>query len=93
MLVDLLIKSGCKTREEITIKKIKLERKEALANIGKDLDIGDFIKLGIGEKKQKIGNDPKTLAETLEALIGAIYIDSGFDTSKEVITRLFEKRI
>jgi ribonuclease-3 len=45
VLVDLLIKSGCKTRDEITSKKIRLEREETLAKISQDLGIGPFIKL------------------------------------------------
>ena len=77
VLVDLLIKSGCKTRDTITIKKKGLEREEALAKIGRDLGIGSFIKLGVGEEKQKANEEPKVLAETLEALIGAIYCDGG----------------
>jgi len=90
VLVDLLIKSGCKTRGEITDKKKRLEREEMLAKICQDLRIGPFIKLGIGEKKQKADEEPRVLAETLEALIGAIYLDGGYDSSKEVITRWFE---
>ncbi|HIE31005.1 MAG TPA: dsRNA-specific ribonuclease [Methanosarcinales archaeon] len=90
VLVDLLIKSGCKTRDEITNSKAKLEREETLAKIGQSLGIGPFIKLGVGEGKQKAYEEPKVLAETLEALIGAIYLDRGYSTSKGVITEWFE---
>jgi ribonuclease-3 len=90
ILVDLLIQSGCSTREEITKKKEGLEREERLAEVGRDLGIGKFISLGAGEKKQKAEEEPKVLAETFEALIGAIYRDRGYDASKEVVTRLYE---
>lgn len=90
VLVDLLIKSGCKTREEITTKKQKLEREEALAKIAQKLAIGPFIKLGIGEKKQKANEEPKVLAETLEAIIGAIYFDGAYDTVKGVIAKWYK---
>ena len=90
VLVDILIKSGCKTREEITSKKIRLEREETLAKISQDLGIGPFIKLGVGEEKQKANEEPKVLAETLEALIGAIYLDGGYSVSKGVITKWFK---
>ena len=89
VLVDLLIQSGCKTREEITRKKIELEREESLAKIGRELDIGNSIMLGIGEKKQRANEEPYVLAETFEALIGAIYLDGGYDTLKKIITNLF----
>ncbi|MBA1342982.1 MAG: Ribonuclease 3 [ANME-2 cluster archaeon] len=90
VLVDLLIKSGCKTRDEITSKKRGLEREETLAKIGQNLGIGPFIKLGVGEGKQKADEEPKVLAETLEALIGAIYLDGGYSASEGVITEWFE---
>jgi len=90
VLVDLLIKSGCKTRDEITSEKIRLEREEGLAKIAQDIGIGPFIKLGAGEKKHRANEEPKVLAETLEALIGAIYLDGGYDAAKKVITRWFK---
>ncbi|NQE44880.1 Ribonuclease 3 [ANME-1 cluster archaeon GoMg2] len=90
VLADLLIKSGCKTSDEISSKKKELERKESLARISQSLGIGQFIKLGAGEKKQKANEEPYVLAETLEALIGAIYLDGGYDASKEVITKWFK---
>ncbi len=89
-LVDLLIKSGCKTRDEITTQKKGLEREETLAKVGQNLSIGSFIKLGAGERKQMANEEPNVLAETLEALIGAIYLDGGYDASKEVITKWFK---
>lgn len=90
VLIDLLIKSGCKTREEITRKKKGLERQEGLSKISQSLGIGTYIRLGVGEKKQKADCEPKVLAETFEALIGAIYLDGGYDTSKKVIERWFK---
>jgi len=88
-LVDLLIRSGCDTRDDITLKKKDLEREEKLAQIGRDLGIGVAIKLGVGEKKQRAGEEPKVLAETLEAIIAAIYYDGGFEVAKGKISKWF----
>jgi ribonuclease-3 len=90
VLVDLVIQSGCKTRDEITRKKIELEREESLAKIGCELGIGESIMLGVGEKKQRANEEPYVLAETFEAVIGAIYLDGGYDTAKKIITNLFK---
>ncbi|MFB0510060.1 MAG: ribonuclease III domain-containing protein [bacterium] len=90
VLVDLLIKSGCSTREEITTKKQRLEREEMLDQIGRKLSIGPYIKLGIGEKKQNADQEPKVIAETLEAIIGSIYVDGGYETAKSVIAQWFK---
>lgn len=92
-LVDLLIKSGCGSRKEITERKKGIEQKKSLAIIAKDLGIGPFIILGRGEKKQKIHRGPYVLAETLEALIGAIYLDRGFDSSREIVEKWFNKYV
>lgn len=90
VLVDLLIKAGCTTREEITTRKQKLEREETLAEIARNLSIGQFIKLGIGERKMNADKEPKVLAETLEAIIGAIYFDKGYNTTKTVIAEWYK---
>jgi len=90
VLVDRLIESGCDTRDDITLKKKELEREEKLAEIGRTLGIGSAIKLGIGENKQKANEEPKVLAETLEALIAAIYLDGGYDVSRETISKWFK---
>lgn len=89
VLVDRLIASGYKTREEITNRKMELESVEGLARISRELGIGASIKLGLGEKKQKANEKQYVLAETLEALIGAIYLDGGYDIAKETIIRWF----
>jgi len=90
VLVDLLIKAGCETRDEITRKKEDLENVAALAKISRELEIGDYIILGVGEKKQRAHEVQSVLAETLEAVIGAIYLDGGYDTAKKVIAQLFK---
>ncbi len=89
VLVDLLIASGCKTREEITNRKMELESEEGLAKISRELGIGSSIKLGIGEIRQKANEKQYVLAETLEALIGAIYLDCGFDACRKTIIKWF----
>lgn len=90
VLIDLLIKSGCSTRGEITIRKKSLEREEELADVSKRLGIGSVLKLGKGEEKQNAQDEPYVLAETFEAVIGAIYLDGGFDASKRTIIKLFD---
>lgn len=93
ILIDLLIESGCNSRDEITSRKKKLEREEGLAEISRELGIGPYIKLGIGEKKQKADEEPYVLAETFEALIAAIYMDGGFEVTRNIIQRLFKDHL
>jgi ribonuclease-3 len=93
VLIDLLIESGCNSRDYITGKKKKLEREEGLAEMSTKLGIGPYIKLGIGEKKQKADEEPYVLAETFEALIAAIYLDGGFEVTRKIIKRLFKDHL
>jgi ribonuclease III len=90
VLVDLLIRAGCSTPDEITQKKKELEREEILSRIAGDLGIGSFIHLGAGEEKHHADRQPYVLAETLEALIGAIFIDGGYEAAEQRIKRWFD---
>jgi ribonuclease-3 len=90
VLIDLLIKKGVNSRGEITTRKKFYEREEGLAQVSKRLGIGSVLKLGKGEEKQRADEEPYVLAETFEAVIGAIYLDGGFEASKETIEKLFE---
>jgi ribonuclease-3 len=89
ILTDLLIRNGAESRDEITQRKKDLEREERLAEIGRRLGIGRYIRLGIGEKKQKAGDEPYVLAETLEAIIGAIFLDGGYEAAEQCVKRWF----
>lgn len=90
VLVDKLIENGVETRDEITKQKIRLEREENLAKISESLGIGSSLRMGKGETKQEANKEPYVLAETLEAVIGAIYLDGGYDECQKTIVRWFE---
>ena len=53
------------------------------------LGLGEYLLLGKGEEQSRGREKPSILANTMEALIGALYLDAGFDTSIGVISRLF----
>ena len=56
-----------------------------LADIAKKLDIGKYLLLGKGEKLQKGNLNPTNLANSLESIIGAIYLDSNLKTTRKII--------
>ena len=89
VLIDILIRNGVATPDMITRKKIELEREENLAVIGREIHIGPYIKLGKGEAKHNAGEQPYVLAETLEAIIGAIFLDGGYICAEERIKEWF----
>lgn len=58
---------------------------EVLAKIARDMHIGDYLHLGPGEQKSGGSERESILADALEAIIGAIYIDSDIDTCRQCI--------
>lgn len=66
---------------------------DALAVIATELELGDYIRLGSGELKSGGFRRKSILADTLEALFGAVYLDGGFDAAAGVIERLFVPRL
>lgn len=87
ILVDRLVEEGSTTPEKITSKKQEIEKRETLGYLSKNLELGSFLRLGAGEKKQKINKQKNTLAETLEAVIAAIYLDVGFEAAKRIVMK------
>ncbi|MFO7306492.1 MAG: ribonuclease III [Gammaproteobacteria bacterium] len=66
---------------------------DALALIAAEIGLGDQLRLGSGELKSGGFRRKSILADSLEALFGAIYLDGGFDAAATVIERLFVPRL
>ena len=66
-----------------------LVNEEALARVARDIGLGDFIYLGGGELKSGGFRRSSILSDTLEAIVGAIYLDSGFDKARHTILFLY----
>jgi ribonuclease-3 len=65
----------------------------ALADVGRDLEIGSYVRLGRGEEATGGRNKSSILADTLEALLGAVYLDQGLETAAALVHRLFDPLI
>jgi ribonuclease-3 len=65
---------------------------ETLAQIAMELQLGDYLNLGSGELKSGGYRRASILADALEALIGAVMLDAGFDAAAAVVRRLVAKR-
>ena len=92
--MELLIRARYPTPDAITQAKIQLEHEEALAGIAGQMGIAQSIRLGAGERKLGVvGKGPHVLAETLEAVIGAFYLDGGFEAARDTIIRWYGNRI
>jgi ribonuclease-3 len=65
----------------------------SLARLAADLGIGEHLILGSGERKTGGHRRDSILADALEAIFGAVYLDAGFEASKAVIERAFGERL
>ena len=70
-----------------------LVKKEGLALIARDLQLGDYLILGSGELKSGGYRRDSILADTVEAIFGAVYLDGGFDDCSELILRLYQDQL
>ena len=62
----------------------------ALAGVARALEVGRYVKLGRGEEGTGGRDKSSILADTLEAIIGAVYLDRGLDEAAALVHRLFD---
>ncbi len=70
-----------------------LVRQQALFEIAMRLNIGEYLRLGDGEVKSGGRQRPSILADALESLFGALFLDAGFDTAARVIQALYAAQV
>lgn len=70
-----------------------LVRGDTLAELGRELRLGDVLQLGEGERKSGGSRRGSIVADGLEAVIGAVYLDVGFDTTRTLVLRLLAERL
>lgn len=82
---------------ELTNLRAYIVKTKSLAEAAKKLNLGNYLRLSKGEGLSGGQNNPQLLANTFEALLGAIFLDLGIEAAKEVIEQtllsLFEKEI
>jgi ribonuclease-3 len=78
---------------ELSRQRAALVNKSSLAELASELGLGDFLVLGEGERKTGGHRRESILADALEALFGAVYLDAGFAAATEVIQRAFGTRM
>ncbi|MFT5083216.1 MAG: ribonuclease-3 [Lentisphaeria bacterium] len=64
-----------------------------LAQVGKEFDLGDYLLLGEGELKSGGFRRESILADAVEAIIGAIFLDAGMAKCREIVLLWFSKRL
>ena len=65
----------------------------SLAALARELDLGRYLRLGRGEETTGGRDKASILADALEAVIGAVFVDAGWDAARSVVLGLVEERI
>ena len=75
----------------LTKARAQMVNRRTLANRGRRLGLGEHLILGRGEDSSGGRERPSALADTFEALLGAIFLDGGFDAARDFILRQFRE--
>jgi ribonuclease-3 len=78
---------------ELSRQRANLVKQDTLAEIAMTLNLGDYLRLGEGELKSGGFRRPSILADSLEAILGAVYLDAGFSTAMAVVESLYGNRL
>ncbi len=70
-----------------------LVKESTLSEIAFSLNIGDALKLGEGELKSAGWRRPSILADALEAIIGAVYVDGGYHVAEALVLKLYAEKL
>lgn len=70
-----------------------LVKRDTLARIARDYQLGDYLNLGSGELRSGGHARSSILADGVEAIFAAIYLDGGYDLARQVILRIFAERL
>jgi len=74
---------------ELSRMRANLVRQDTLHQLAVSLNLGGSLRLGEGELKSGGNQRPSILADAVEALIGAVFLDAGFEAAQSVIARLY----
>lgn len=94
VVADMLYRARPKVDEgELSRLRASLVKGETLAELATQLGLGEQLKLGSGEMRSGGFRRESILADALEAVLGAVYLDGGFEAAREVIERMFAPRM
>ncbi|EXJ14705.1 ribonuclease III [Imhoffiella purpurea] len=81
--------------DEGTLSRLRasLVKRDSLARLARGLKLGDYLRLGAGELRTGGHARDSILADALEAVFGAVYIDAGFEKARTVVLNLFANRL
>lgn len=94
VMVEYLFLSDSRLTESVMAKtKSYLVKESVLSEIAHSISLGRYLRLGRGEEATGGRTKRSLLADAVEALLGAIYLDGGYEQARRLILRLFRDKI
>jgi ribonuclease-3 len=78
---------------DLTYQRASCVREEALVAVAERLELGEALILGAGDRRSGVAGRASVLADTLEAVLGAVFLDGGLDAARAVCERLFGEKV
>jgi ribonuclease-3 len=78
---------------ELSRLRATLVKGETLAELARELEIGDHLILGLGELKSGGYRRTSILADAFEAVVGAVYLDGGLEVCRRLVASLYQDRL
>ncbi|ADJ27632.1 ribonuclease III [Nitrosococcus watsonii] len=94
LIADFLYSGFPKAQEgKLSRLRATLVKGETLAELARELEIGDHLILGLGELKSGGYRRTSILADAFEAVIGAVYLDGGLEACRQLVSSLYRDRL
>lgn len=94
VIVEYLFSSKSQFTESVMAKtKSYLVKESVLSEVASSISLGKYLRLGKGEEATGGRTKRSLLADAIEAVLGAVYLDGGYKKVKELILRLFKEKI
>jgi ribonuclease III len=94
IISDMLFRAFPKADEgELSRRLADLVRREACADVGRAIELGEAIRLGSSESNAGGRARTAILADVCEALVGAVYLDGGYDAAAKLVEKLWGERM
>jgi ribonuclease-3 len=78
---------------ELSRARAQLVKRETLASVARDLQLGEYLILGVGELRSGGQTRDSILSDAVEALIAAVYLDANIDSARALVRRVLKDRI
>ena len=94
VIANALFQQHAKAKEgQLSRLRSELVKGQTLAGLARELDLGDYLLMGAGELKSGGFRRDSVLADVMEAVIGAIYLDAGMEACQQRICDWFQERL